>query len=148
MLGAFYGGQAALFNYMSSEDLPLSWKAILTRKFWETFSVTKASKTILVGVAVGAISVGYGLVRPENWDIFTNYTGLPQIPLKLIVNFATTGVILGVDRLAKFIVRRTPLVRLWNDFKERVLKLLLTRDKIQAIIDEANKEPAFNRTSS
>jgi hypothetical protein len=142
LLGAFYGGQAALYGYLASEELPVSWKAILTTKFWTTFSWTKASKTVLLGITLGAISSGYGFIRPEDWAIFTNYTGLPQISLPLLLNFANTAVVMGADKFIKFIVRRTPLVRAWNWLKDRVLKLLLTRDKIAEIISEETKTPA------
>ena len=141
LMGGFYGGQAALYGYLASEELPVSWQAILTRKFWESFSWTKASKTVLLGVMMGILSQGYLFIKPEYWATFTEYTGLPQIPLSLILNFANTAVVMGVDKLAKFVVRRTPLVKAWDGLKNRVLKVLLTRDKIAEIISEETKTP-------
>jgi hypothetical protein len=141
-LGAFYGAQAGLYGYLASEELPISWRVLLTRKFWETFSWTKFGKTVLLGAIVGAVSTGYLNITPDMWTRFTDYTGMPQIPLSLILNFANTAVIMGVDKLAKFVVRRTPLVKAWNGLKDRVLKLLLTRDKLNEIISEATKTPS------
>jgi len=130
-LGMFYGAQAGVIGYLASEELPLSWKVLLTRKFWETFSWTKFSKTVLLGAVVGGITTAYFNVTPDMWTRFTDYTTIPQIPLSLILNFANTAVIMGIDRLAKFIVRRTPLVRVWNNIKDRILRILLAEDKYQ-----------------
>jgi len=141
VLGAFYGAQAGLYGYLASEELPVSWKAILTRKFWESFSWTKFGKTVILGAVVGAITTGYFKITPDMWGQFTDYTGIPQIPLSVILNFTNTAVIMGVDKLAKFIVRRTPLVKAWDALKDRVLKLLLTRDKLNEIIADATKTP-------
>jgi hypothetical protein len=139
-LGAFYGAQAALFGYLASEELPLSWKVILSKKFWETFSWTKALKTVALGATLGAISQGYGFVRPQDWSVFTEYTGLPQIPLSLLLNFANTAVVLGVDKLSKFVFRRTPLITAWNKFKDSILKLLTAQQKVKEVIEKASEE--------
>jgi len=139
--GAIFGGEAALFGYMKDENLSLSWKVVLTKQFWEKFSWSKAFKTVLLGVTLGAIARGYGFIKPEQWTWFTDITGLPQISLPLIMNFANTAVVMGADQFSKFIVRRTPLVRLWNGLKDRVLSLLLTRDKLKEILDAAKEQP-------
>ena len=136
LLGTFYGAQAGLYGYLASEELPISWKVILTRKFWETFSWTKFGKTVLLGAIMGLVTTGYFKISPNMWGQFTEYTGIPQIPLSVILNFANTAVIMGVDKLAKLIVRRTPLAKAWNGLKARILKLLLTRDAIKKIIEE------------
>jgi len=144
-LGAFYGAQASLYAYISSEDLPVSWKALMTKKFWETFSWTKFGKTVLLGAIVGATTTAYFNVTPDMWIQFTEYTGLPQVPLSLILNFANTGVIIAIDRLTKLVVRRTPLVKAWDALKARVLKLLEMQAKAKAIIQgvpEEAKTPA------
>jgi len=139
-IGAFYGGQAAFYGYLASEELPISWKALLTKEFWQKFSWSKAFKTVLLGIVMGAISHGYGFITPEQWQWFYDFTGINQIPLIVILNFANTAVVLGADKFIKFVVRRTPLVRIWNGIKDRVLKVLLTRDKINEIVaEEATK---------
>ena len=105
LYGAFYGGQAALFGYLKSEDLPLSWKAVLTKDFWAAFDPVKALKTIFLGMAMGGLSQGtiYGLI--------------PTDPITQ--NFANDTIVIGVDQLIKLIVRRTPLVKLWNALKKK-----------------------------
>jgi len=140
ILGAFYGAQASLYTYLATENLPLSWQTILTKRFWETFQWTKFGKTMLVGMVFGALTTAYGFVSPGQWDFFTQITGLPQIPLGLILNFANTGIVIGVDRLTKLVIRRTPLVRAWDKFKEWVFKILTAQAKAKAIIEEAKKE--------
>lgn len=108
LYGAFYGGQAALFGYLKSEDLPLSWKVVFTKDFWAAFDPTKALKTVFLGMAMGALTQGqiYGLI--------------PTDPI--IGNFANDVIVIGVDQLMKLIVRRTPLVRVWNALKEKAGK--------------------------
>jgi hypothetical protein len=130
-LGAVYGGEAAIMNYLTAEDLPVSWSSLLTAKFWENFSWTKFGKTILVGMMVGAVTNGYGFITASQWASFTAQTGIPAIPLPLIINFMSTLVVTGVDRLAKTLVRRTPLVHGWNGIKSRILKLLGDLDKVK-----------------
>jgi len=108
-LGAFYGAQAALIGYLKSDELEQSWRVVLTKKFWESFEPTKAIKTIVVGAAMGGFTQGqiYGII--------------PADPI--VSNFGYDIIVMGVDQFVKFIVRRTPLVRLWNALKEKVLKL-------------------------
>jgi len=108
LYGAFYGGQAALFGYLKSEDLPLSWKVVFTKDFWAAFDPIKALKTVFLGMAMGALTQGqiYGLI--------------PTDPI--IGNFANDVIVIGVDQLMKLIVRRTPLVRVWNALKEKAGK--------------------------
>lgn len=136
-MGAFYGAQANIYSYLSSEDLPLSWRALLTKKFWETFSWLKFGKTVLLGSVFGAIVSGYGFITPEQWVIFTEYTGLPEVPLSMILNFANTGVIIAVDRLTKLIVRRTPLIKGWDALKVKILQVLTLQEKAKKVIEEA-----------
>ena len=130
-LGALYGLEAGVVNYMSGEDLPVSWSSILTIKFWSSLSITKLVKTMLIGMVVGAVTNGYGFISPAEWQQFTQQTGIPQIPLPLIINFLSTVVVSGVDRMVKTIVRRTPLVHAWNGLKTRVLGLLSDLDKVK-----------------
>lgn len=141
LIGAFYGGQAALYGYLASEDLPVSWRAIFTKAFWEKFSWTKAGKTIFLGIIIGAISQGYNFIDPHSWELFTEATGLPQIPLGVVLNFAYTAAILGFDKFTKFIVRRTPLVKAWDKFKTWIIKVLTTRDQVKEYLEEHKEEP-------
>ena len=136
-LGAFYGGQASLYQYMSDENLPISWQALLTRKFWEGFNWTKFSKTVLLGAVFGAVTTAYFNVTPDMWVKFTYDTGLPQIPLSLVLNFANTGVVLIIDRLAKLIVRRTPLAKAWDALKAKILQVLTLQEQAKKVIEEA-----------
>jgi hypothetical protein len=130
-LGALYGLEAGIVGYMSGEDLPVSWSSILTTKFWASLSLTKLAKTVLVGMVVGAITNGYGFVSTSEWQQFTQQTGIPQIPLPLIINFVSTMVVSGVDRMAKFIIRRSPIMHGWNGIKSRILGLLADLDKVK-----------------
>lgn len=113
--GAFYGAQAALMGYMKSEDLPQSWSVILTKKFWENFDPIKALKTVTIGALLGAFSRGKIYIPLD----------ASSVEMATLTNFVNDIIILGVDQLVKLIVRRTPLVRIWNGFKEKVLKLPL-----------------------
>jgi hypothetical protein len=109
--GAFYGGQAALFGYMKSEELEKSWTVILTRKFWEKFDLVKALKTVILGGILGAFTRGFTFI-PEGT--------FPDPTSELIfLNFANTAIVMGVDQFIKLIVRRTPIVRVWNWLKEK-----------------------------
>jgi len=138
-LGAFYGAQASIYQYMASEDLPLSWSSIITKAFWEKFNWYKFAKFVLVGSLVGAITVGYGLITPGQWDIFTQATGLPQIPMALVLNLVNVGVVMVLDRVTKLIVRRTPLATAWDGLKAKVLKLLEAQAAAKKAIEEASK---------
>lgn len=110
-LGAFYGTQAALFGYMKDENLPLSWTAVFTKKFWETFSPVKAFKTIVLGAFMGAFGT-FSILNTENkW--------LDPTETLIIYNFAYSAIVMGVDQFIKFVVRRTPIVRAWNYLKAK-----------------------------
>jgi len=110
LLGAFYGAQAALYGYLKSEELPISWSVIFTKKFWEKFSPEKALKTILLGMVFGAFTQGMQFLPPEM---------LADPGTMIFINFMNTAIIMGVDQLMKLIVRRTPLVKAWNWLKEK-----------------------------
>jgi hypothetical protein len=106
-LGAFYGFQAAIFGYLKDENLPKSWSIVFTKAFWTKFSPVKAIKTIIIGAGLGA----FGVVKTEyNLDIVT-------------INFFNTIIVTGTDQLVKLIVRRTPIVKVWNAIKAKFLKL-------------------------
>lgn len=110
LFGAFYGFQASLIGYLKSEELDQSWSVIFKREFWEKFSPTKALKTVLIGTIIGGFTTGKAYLPIEftssaDWIIFAN--------------FFNDVVILGVDQLVKFIVRRTPLVKAWDWLKEK-----------------------------
>jgi len=139
--GAFYGAQASIYQYMASEDLPVSWSAIISKKFWENFNWYKFAKFVLVGSIVGAVTVGYGLVKPDQWAFFTALTGLPQIPISLIFNLINVGVVMILDRVMKLIVRRTPLATAWDAFKLKILKLLEAQQAAKKAIEEASTTP-------
>jgi len=100
------GGLAGLMGYMKQEELGTSWKVIFTRKFWEKFEPTKAVKTIIVSAVVYTIALAFGWVPSTIEEV-----GI------------MTLVVYGVDALMKFIVRRTPLVKVWNWLKEEALKV-------------------------
>jgi hypothetical protein len=103
------GGLAGLVGYMKQNDLPLSWKAIFSKKFWASFEPTMAFKTIVVAAVVNLVAYAMGL-EP---DVFVvQETGI----MTVIVYFA--------DALVKVIVRRTPLVRFWNWLKDKFDKWL------------------------
>lgn len=140
LIGGFYGGQAAVYGYLASEELPVSWRAIFTKAFWEKFSWSKAGKTVALGIVFGMITQGYAFIKPEDWNYFTEYTGFPKIPLPVILNFANTAVLMGVDKFSKFVVRRTPLVRLWDGLKGRVLKLLTKQEQLKKYLEDKVKE--------
>lgn len=111
LLGAFFGGEAALLGYLKSEDLPVSWSAILTKKFWEKFDPIKALKTILLGMIIGGYTQGTifaGQITDPNYAFLNN---------PIFLSFVYTTLIMGVDQFMKFIVRRTPLVKAWNYLK-------------------------------
>jgi hypothetical protein len=96
------GGIAGLLGYMKQENLPLSWKAIFTKEFWSHFEPTKAIKTILVSAIVYGVAFATGMTP-------TTIEGLGVM----------TTIVYAVDALVKVIVRRTPLVRLWNAVKAK-----------------------------
>jgi hypothetical protein len=103
-LGIFFGLQAALYGYLKSEDLPVSWQAIFTRAFWDKFDPIKALKTTLLGGVIGfftTLQMG-GFITAENFIFF---------------NFANAIMVMGVDQFIKLIVRRTPIVKAWNKLK-------------------------------
>lgn len=110
--GAFYGAQAALFGYMKSNELPSSWTVIFRRKFWESFDPVKALWTVSLGALMGAFTRGMTFVPAGTFADPTEEV--------IFVNFASTAIVMGVDQFMKFIVRRTPLVRMWNALKAKL----------------------------
>ena len=108
-IGAFYGGQAALFGYMKSNELPTSWTVIFRRKFWTSFDPIKAIKTVTIGSVLGGFTRGMSFVPAGTFADPTEEM--------VFVNFANTAIVMGVDQFIKFIVRRTPLVKLWNTLR-------------------------------
>ena len=100
------GGMAGLMGYMKMEELGDSWKVIFTRKFWEKFEPTKALKTVIISMIVYGIAYAFG--------------GTPTTLEEIGV---MTLVVYGVDALMKVIVRRTPIVRVWNWLKEQALDI-------------------------
>jgi hypothetical protein len=139
--GALYGIQASFYQYMAQEDLPVSIQAVFSTKFWKDFDTVKFTKTVALGAAFGAISVGYGYIKPDQWTMFTTYTTLPQVPLTLIMNFVNTGIIIAVDTFTRIIVRRTPLVKAWDQFKAGLLKILMAQDKLREMIEAETPKP-------
>jgi hypothetical protein len=111
-MGAFYGAQAALFGYMKSNELPASWTVIFRKKFWESFDPVKAIETIILGAGLGAFTNSMSFVPAGTFSDSTEEA--------IFVNFANTAIIMGADQLRKFIVRRTPLIRVWNALKEKL----------------------------
>jgi len=111
LLGTFYGGQAALFGYLKSSDLPVSWTIILTKKFWETFEPIKAFKTIVLGGLMGAFGA-FSVLNIENKWLTPEETFV-------VYNFAYSALVMGIDQFVKFVVRRTPIVRAWNWLKAK-----------------------------
>jgi hypothetical protein len=107
LMGLFFGAQASLIGYMASNDLPQSWTVIFTKKFWSCFEPVKALKTVLLGGIMGAIGVVVSL------NLMSSAESI------IIVDVLSTITILGVDKLVKFIVRRTPIVTAWNWIKEK-----------------------------
>jgi hypothetical protein len=107
-LGMFYGGQAALFGYMKDNDLPLSWTAVLTKDFWAKFDPIKSLKTVLLGALLGGVTQGMSVIPVDLVD---------PVERIVVMNFANTAIIMGIDQFVKFVVRRTPLVRAWNWLK-------------------------------
>lgn len=112
LTGAFYGAQAALFGYLKSEDLGNSWGVLFKKDFWLKFKPGKAAKTVLVGAILGGFTSGKVFLPAD-------ITG--SLDFLVFANFFNDVVVIGVDQLIKLIVRRTPIVRLWNAFKEKVL---------------------------
>ena len=111
LLGTFYGGQAALFGYLKSNELPQSWTIILTKKFWATFEPVKVFKTVVLGAFMGAFGVFSTLNIQNQW--------LDPTETLIVYNFAYSALVMGVDQFIKFVVRRTPIVRAWNWFKAK-----------------------------
>jgi hypothetical protein len=111
-LGAFYGAQAALFGYLKSEDLPVSWTAIFKREFWAKFDPVKALKTVVLGGVLGAFTKGMTFVPAGTFADPTEEA--------VFFNFANTAIVMGVDQFMKFVVRRTPLIRMWNALKAKI----------------------------
>jgi len=108
-VGIFYGIQAAFFGYMKDSGLPVSWTAILTKKFWENFDPIKALKTILLGGVLGGLGAFNTLNLQAGW--------LDPVEAALVYNFAYAALTMGIDQFVKFVVRRTPLIRVWNWLK-------------------------------
>lgn len=112
---AAYGGLVALGGYLKSENLPNGWKIVFTKEFWNKFSPTKALKTVMVGIFLGAFTRGQIYLPIE----------ITQSADFLAVSLFTNAVIvLGVETLIKIIVRRTPLMRAWNGLKDAAVSLL------------------------
>jgi hypothetical protein len=110
LLGMFYGAQASLYGYMSSDDLAKSWTVILTKKFWESFDPVKALKTVILGALMGGLQV------------FTilNIVPMDVVEKALLVNFVSSIFVLGTQKFINLVVRRTPLVKIWNLLKEKM----------------------------
>lgn len=128
-IGAFYGGEAALLGYLKSEELPTSWKVLLSKEFWSTFDVTKALKTILIGILLGAFTQGK-IYMPQ---VIEALGFSPSDPTFLAVMVTVPSLIVfAVDGLVKLVVRRTPLVKLWDKLKVFALKSLQKQEDIVA----------------
>lgn len=134
LFGIFFGAQAALLGYLASNDLPKSWTVIFTRSFWTCFSPLKASKTIILGAIMGAL----GVFTAAN--VISGEEGI------VIMNFASVVVILGIQKLADLIVRRTPLSTAWEKLKAFMLSLLEPKEPEQPaaepVIIQAEQTPA------
>lgn len=128
-IGAYYGALAALMGYLKSEDLPVSWKAILSKDFWSKFEVSKALKTVLIGLLLGAFTQGK-IFMPQ---VMESLGFNPSDPTFLVVMATIPSLIVyAADQLVKLVVRRTPLVKLWDKLKVSVLKLLQAQEDIVA----------------
>jgi hypothetical protein len=118
--GAFYGAEASLIGYLKSEDLPEGWKALLTKDFWSRFDVAKALKTVLIGAIMGAFTKGT-LFLPES------ITSSPDFVA--VTLFVPSLIVLAAETVVKVIFRRTPLMRVWDGIKTKVLALLEATQK-------------------
>lgn len=112
---AYFGAQAALLGYLKSEDLDGGIKALFTKAFWSRFKPVKALKTVIVGALLGAFTRGaiylpISITSSADWIAFS-----------VLFNSA---IVLGVEALLKALVRRTPLMRIWNGIRDAVVLLL------------------------
>lgn len=141
-LGAFFGGEAALIGFLKNEELPTSWKIILSKDFWNTFDVVKALKTVLVGMLMGVFTQGQMYMPQITEALNVN----PSDPTLLVVIATVPSLIVyTVDQLIKLIVRRTPLVKLWDKLKVFALKSLQKQEEIVAkakTLSEITKTPS------
>lgn len=111
-LGAITGAETALLGYMKGEDLEAGFRAIFTKKFWENFSPPKALKTVLLGAVIGAFTAGKTYLPTDNIEVLA------------FTNFLNIALILGVENFVKFVMRRTPLMKGWDWFKQKFLQLI------------------------
>lgn len=114
-IGALYGGEAALIGYLKSEDLPNGWKALLTKEFWATFDLPKAMKTVIFGAVLGAF-IDFTEILPESWKSDPSYPAY--------VAFVPSLIVLAAETVVKAIMRRTPLMRVWNGVKDAAISFL------------------------
>lgn len=134
--GAFYGAEAALFNFLKSEDLPISWKALFSKDFWTKFDVVKALKTVLIGMLLGAFTQGR-IYMPQ---VIEALGFSPSDPTFIAIMATVPSLIVyGVDALVKLVVRRTPLMRVWNGIKAYALKTLQAKEDL---VKAAKETPA------
>lgn len=101
------GALAGLIGYMKQESLPPSWKAVFSKEFWEKFDPVKALKTVFISLIIALIAYVF------NMDIVTATIQLEYIGLM-------TAITIFADQAVKVIVRRTPLVKVWNWVKEQL----------------------------
>lgn len=125
--GAFYGAEAALFGFLKSEELPTSWRALLTKAFWTKFDVVKALKTVLIGMLIGAWTNG-SLYMPQIAEALNISVSDPMY--LAVITTVPSLIVYAVDGIVKFVVRRTPLVRVWDAIKVYALKALQKQEEI------------------
>lgn len=134
--GAFYGAEAALFGFLKSEELPISWKVLFSKDFWTKFDAVKALKTVLIGMVLGAWTNGT-LYMPQIAEALNVTTSDPTYLAVLAT--VPSLIVFGVDAFVKFVVRRTPLVRVWNGIKAYALKILQAKEDL---VKAAKETPA------
>ena len=126
--GAWYGALASVISFLKDENLPVSWNVIFTQEFWSTFQPVKFLKTVLVGMALGAVVKGQFYAPQIAGAIGVSTTNPTYLA---VVATAPSMVVYAVDSLVKLIVRRTPLMHVWNKVKAFALKELKRQEIVK-----------------
>ena len=138
-LGAWYGTLASLVSFLKDENLPVSWNVVFTQEFWQTFNITKFLKTVLVGMALGAV-IKTEFYAPQIAGVLGVSTNNPTY--LTVVATAPSMIVYAVDSVVKLIVRRTPLIHIYNKIKSFALAELKKWDALKQIVPVKSATPA------
>lgn len=107
--GLISGAVASFIGYAKKEDLPK----------WD---LKKMLQTVFIGGFTNAIIMGSNMPIGDLSAEIEIWLEIPALTAPMVEFAILTGLVILTDHIVKVIVRRSDIMKLWNEFKEFISK--------------------------